>query len=66
MDMHCANHPDDRNSGGAAVINKPSLDYHLSTTITEPHLQAIAVAAQFGHAVSKLRKVLRLTKSECL
>jgi len=53
MDMHCANHPDDRNSGGAAVINKPSLDYHLSTTITEPHLQAIAVAAQFGHVVRK-------------
>jgi len=41
--VHCANHPDDRNRGGAAVIIKSSLDYHLSTTITEPHLQAIAI-----------------------
>jgi len=48
--VHCANHPDDRNRGVAAVIIKSPLDYHLSTTVTEPHLQAIAInlAPSFG------------------
>jgi len=41
--VHCANNPDDRSRGGAAVIIKSSLDYHLSTTITEPHLQAVPI-----------------------